>query len=95
MEPIFNAHSQAIWQSITPRELQGRVFSIARVAGPRGRLQQQRRGPRCRVLFDSGYVYAALGLVSVAVFCAAQLFNPYMLRVEDKAVLKNEERARS
>ena len=31
MEPIFNAHSQAIWQSITPRELQGRVFSVRRL----------------------------------------------------------------
>jgi MFS family permease len=29
--PIANAHSQAIWQSQTPHELQGRVFSVRRV----------------------------------------------------------------
>jgi len=31
MHPILNAHSQSIWQSHTPRELQGRVFSIRRL----------------------------------------------------------------
>ncbi len=29
MNPILNAHSQAIWQRQTPRELQGRVFAVA------------------------------------------------------------------
>lgn len=29
--PIANAHSQAIWQSRTPREKQGRVFAVRRV----------------------------------------------------------------
>ena len=29
--PIMNAHSQAIWQTQTPRELQGRVFSVRRL----------------------------------------------------------------
>jgi hypothetical protein len=28
---FLNAHSQSIWQSHTPRELQGRVFSIRRL----------------------------------------------------------------
>ena len=36
--PAANAHSQAIWQSVTPHELQGRVFAVRRViaqfAGP-------------------------------------------------------------
>jgi hypothetical protein len=32
---------------------------------------------------DPGYVLATLGLIW-AVFCAAQLFNPSLLRVEDK-----------
>jgi hypothetical protein len=32
---------------------------------------------------DPGYVLASLGLIW-AVFCAAQLFNPYLLRIEDK-----------
>ena len=29
--PISNVHSQAIWQTQTPRELQGRVFSVRRL----------------------------------------------------------------
>jgi len=28
MTPFMNAHSQAIWQTQTPRELQGRVFAV-------------------------------------------------------------------
>jgi hypothetical protein len=31
MHPVLNAHSQAIWQSHTPREMQGRVFAIRRL----------------------------------------------------------------
>ncbi len=31
MIPLTNAHSQAIWQSQTPRQLQGWVFSVRRV----------------------------------------------------------------
>jgi MFS transporter, DHA3 family, macrolide efflux protein len=31
MHPILNAHSQSIWQTHTPREMQGRVFSIRRL----------------------------------------------------------------
>jgi hypothetical protein len=36
--------------------------------------------------FNPGYVIAALGAI-LTLFCAAQLFNPYLLRVEDKAWL--------
>jgi hypothetical protein len=31
MVPIMNSHSQTIWQTQTPRELQGRVFSVRRL----------------------------------------------------------------
>jgi MFS transporter, DHA3 family, macrolide efflux protein len=87
MEPVFNAHSQAIWQSITPRELQGRVFSVRRLIAQATRpLGTAAAGTAAGVL-DPGYVYGAFGLVWV-VFCAVQLFNPYMLRVEDKAGLE-------
>jgi MFS transporter, DHA3 family, macrolide efflux protein len=86
MEPVFNAHSQAIWQSVTPRELQGRVFYVRRLIGQATRpLGTAAAGIAAGVL-DPGYGYAALGLVWVG-FCAAQLFNPYMLRVEGKAGL--------
>jgi DHA3 family macrolide efflux protein-like MFS transporter len=37
-------------------------------------------------VFDPGHVLAGLGLL-LALFCLAQLFNPYLLRVEDKAWL--------
>lgn len=83
MGPLLNAHSQAIWQAQTPRELQGRVFSVRRLIA-------QFTWPLSTALagwlagaFNPGYVIAALGAV-LTLFCAAQLFNPYLLRVEDK-----------
>ena len=36
--------------------------------------------------FDPGMVVAVLGAVLV-VFCVGQLFNPYLLNVENKAML--------
>ena len=39
-------------------------------------------------LFNPGLVVAALGAVLV-IFCVAQLFNPILVRVEDKAWLDN------
>jgi DHA3 family macrolide efflux protein-like MFS transporter len=83
MHPILNAHSQAIWQSYTPRELQGRVFAIRRlIAWAVMPVSTASAGALAGVL-DPGYVFASLGL-TWAVFCAAQLFNPYLLRVDDK-----------
>ena len=86
MSPLMNAHSQAIWQTQTPRELQGRVFSVRRVIA-------QFTWPLSTVLagvlgglFNPGYVVAALGAIML-VFCVAQLFNPHLLRVEDKQYL--------
>ena len=87
MEPVFNAHSQAIWQSITPRELQGRVFSVRRLIAQATRPLGTAAAGIAAGMLDPGHVYAALGLIW-ALFCAAQLFNPYMLRVEDKAGLE-------
>jgi hypothetical protein len=84
--PIMNAHSQTIWQTQVPRELQGRVFSVRRViaqfSAPLGVLLAGLTG----ALFNPGWVLAALGL-GVVVFGIFQLFNPYLLRVEDKAFL--------
>lgn len=86
MTPIMNAHSQAIWQSQTPRELQGRVFAVRRVIA-------QFTWPLSTALagwaggfFNPGLVVAALGTF-FTLFCVAQLFNPYLLRVEDKDYL--------
>jgi hypothetical protein len=86
MIPIMNAHSQTIWQTQTPRELQGRVFAVRRVIAqftwPFSTALAGWLGGR----FDPGLVIAVLGAILV-VFCIGQLFNPYLLRVEDKATL--------
>jgi MFS transporter, DHA3 family, macrolide efflux protein len=84
MHPVLNAHSQAIWQSQTPREMQGRVFAVRRVIAqcsiPLGTLMA---GALAGIV-DPGYVLAGLGLV-LAVVCMAQLANPVLLSVEEKA----------
>ncbi|HYP40202.1 MAG TPA: MFS transporter [Chloroflexia bacterium] len=81
--PIMNSHSQTIWQTQVPRELQGRVFSVRRViaqfSAPLGVTLAGLAGG----LLDPGIVLVALGAL-VVVFCIGQLFNPYLLRVEDK-----------
>jgi MFS family permease len=86
MHPILNAHSQSIWQSHTPRELQGRVFAIRRlIAWTILPISTAATGALAGIL-DPGYVFASLGIIS-ALFCATNLFNPYLLRVDDKAAL--------
>lgn len=86
--PITNAHSQAIWQSITPRELQGRVFAVRRViaqcAGPVSTALAGVLGG----LFNPGAVLAVMNLVLV-VFMIFQFFNPIFLKVEDKTYLES------
>ena len=84
--PIMNSHSQTIWQTQVPRELQGRVFAVRRViaqfSGPIGLLMSGLAGAQ----LNPGWIIAALGGV-VVVFSAFQLFNPYLLKVEDKNYL--------
>jgi DHA3 family macrolide efflux protein-like MFS transporter len=86
MIPIMNSHSQTIWQTQTPRELQGRVFAVRRLIAqftwPLSTALAGWAGGR----FDPGVVLAVLGVI-LAVFCVGQMFNPYLLRVEDKAFL--------
>ncbi len=85
--PLANAHSQAIWQTQTPNELQGRVFSVRRtIAQFTWPLSTAMAGILAGA-FNPGYVLAGLGLVEV-LFMAFQLFNPVMLRVEDKEYLE-------
>jgi hypothetical protein len=84
--PMMNAHSQTIWQTQTPRELQGRVFAVRRLiaqfSGPVGTALAGLLGAR----FDPGIVMAVIGTLLV-IFCIGQLFNRVLLRVEDKAYL--------
>jgi MFS family permease len=87
MMPAMNAHSQTIWQTQTPKELQGRVFSVRRLIAqftwPMGTLIAGVAGG----LLNPGVVMAVLGAI-LAVFATLQLFNPYLVRVEDKAWLE-------
>ena len=86
--PAMNAHSQTIWQTQTPLQLQGRVFAVRRLIA-------QFSWPLGVALFgwlgasiNVAWLFAGMGVVGV-VFCAAQLFNPYLLKIEDKAYLDN------
>lgn len=83
MIPILNAHSQSIWQTQTPRELQGRVFSVRRVIAQFSWPLSTVLAGLASGLFNPGAVIAVLGGI-LTVFCVAQLFNPYLRRVEDK-----------
>jgi MFS transporter, DHA3 family, macrolide efflux protein len=83
MMPFLNAHSQTIWQTQTPHELQGRVFSVRRLIAQfswpassflMGALASQ---------FDPGSIIVVLGIILV-VWCTIGLFNPYLRRVEDR-----------
>ncbi len=86
MGPLMNAHSQAIWQTQTPRELQGRVFAVRRVIAQSSWPISVFVVGLIGGLFDPGTVVAVLG-AALTIFCIAQLFNPVLLRVEDKAYL--------
>ncbi|MCP1845712.1 DHA3 family macrolide efflux protein-like MFS transporter [Bradyrhizobium sp. USDA 4524] len=82
MRPILNAHSQTIWQSYTPRKLQGRVFSIRRMIALAILPISTAAGGALAAVLDPGVVLAALGVVC-ALFTVLQLFNPMLLRIED------------
>jgi MFS transporter, DHA3 family, macrolide efflux protein len=86
MLPIMNAHSQAIWQTQTPRELQGRVFAVRRLIAQCSWPLSTALAGVIGGLFNPGAVLAVLGGI-LTVFCIGQLFNPYLLHVEDKAFL--------
>lgn len=83
MVPIMNSHSQTIWQTQTPRAMQGRVFSVRRLiaqfTSPMGVALAGWVGGQ----FDPGLVIATSGALLLA-FSTAQLFNRQLLCVEDK-----------
>ncbi|MBI3762249.1 MAG: MFS transporter [Chloroflexi bacterium] len=83
MIPVMNSHSQTIWQTQTPRELQGRVFSVRRLIAqfswPASTLLMGGLASR----FDPGLIIVTVGSI-LTIWCAIGLFNPYLMRVEDK-----------
>ncbi len=86
MVPIMNAHSQAIWQTQTPRELQGRVFAVRRLIAQCTYPFSAAFAGLAGGLFNPAMVVGVMGGIAV-LFCTAQLFNSQLLRVEDKAWL--------
>jgi MFS family permease len=82
-EPLVRAHAQAIWQSQTPPELQGRVIAVRTlVAGaliPAGSAAAGWAGG----LFGPGAVIVILGAV-LAAFGVAQLFNTWLWRMDEE-----------
>lgn len=87
MVPIMNAHSQSIWQTQTPRELQGRVFSVRRlIAWVFNPASTALAGILTARGMEAGTIIAALGVL-IIVWCVANLFNPQLARVDDKGYL--------
>ncbi len=84
--PVLNSHSQAIWQTQTPHELQGRVFSVRRVIAQCTYPLSTALAGLLGGLFNPGFVLAVLGGLLV-LFVITQLFNPILLHVEDKKYL--------
>jgi DHA3 family macrolide efflux protein-like MFS transporter len=86
--PIANAHSQAIWQTQVPFELQGRVFSIRRVIAQfTAPLMTGLLGWAAGV-FNAGTLMAVMG-GAMALFALVQCFNPLLIRVEEKEYLEH------
>lgn len=81
MIPLLNAHSQAIWQSITPRALQGRVFSVRRLIAQCSLPVGTMLGGWLGGWLNPGWVIAFMGAI-LALFCIAQLFNRALLGIE-------------
>lgn len=80
--PVTNAHSTAIWQSQTPREMQGRVFAVRRliawVANPIATAMAGVMGG----LLNPGSVVGVLGAI-FAGFSLLQFFNRSLMRAEE------------
>jgi DHA3 family macrolide efflux protein-like MFS transporter len=80
---VMRAHMQAIWQTQTPLEMQGRVFSVRRLISqftwPLGIALAGWVGG----IFNPGYVLAVMGVLFLA-FSIAQLFNRALMRIEVK-----------
>ena len=86
MFPAIGAHSGAIWMTLVPREIQGRVFSVRRLVSkftiPLGTLVMGAVAARVA----PGVVIGSVGLAFTALI-ALQFLNRGLWRVEDRAYL--------
>ncbi|MFC5849014.1 MFS transporter [Deinococcus petrolearius] len=81
MTPVMNAHSQSIWQSRVPAEMQGRVFSVRRlIAQFTAPVSTALAGVLAARLAPGGILVGA-GLLITAL-CGLQLLNPVLRRVD-------------
>jgi hypothetical protein len=80
--PVMGAHSQTIWQSQTPRALQGRVFAVRRMLAQFTRPLSTLVAGITGGIFNPGMVMAVIGVAFVG-FCVVQLFNPHLVRIEE------------
>ncbi|MVN88047.1 MFS transporter [Deinococcus sp. HMF7620] len=83
--PTMNAHSQSIWQSQVPPEMQGRVFSVRRLIAQFTSPASTALAGVLAARYAPGGVAIVAGLLLAAV-AALQLLNPVMRRVEDPSL---------
>lgn len=81
--PIANAHSQTIWQIQTPREVQGRVFSVRRLVAQCTMPVGTAFGGWAGGMFEPTHVLMVVAVLGGA-FVLMQFVNPVLLRVEDR-----------
>ncbi|MEW6420337.1 MAG: MFS transporter [Deinococcota bacterium] len=81
MTPIMNAHSQAIWQSQVPPDMQGRVFSVRRLIAQFTVPVSTALAGLLAARYAAGSLLLWSGLLLVLV-AGMQLLNPVMRRVE-------------
>lgn len=89
MSPIANAHSQTIWQSLTPHHLQGRVFAVRRVIAQFTWPLSTALAGLLGSLFNPGGVMVVLAALFL-LFITAQFFNPVLLGVEDGEAVEEQ-----
>lgn len=84
MVPFANAHSMAIWQSLTPHELQGRVLATRRMIGQGTYPLGTAIAGWAAGVYDAGAVTAVFGAL-LLLLTVSQFFNVALLRAEDPA----------
>ncbi|ACO45605.1 MFS transporter [Deinococcus deserti] len=82
MTPIMNAHSQSIWQSQVPPEMQGRVFSVRRLIAQFTSPLATAAAGLLGAHTSPGLILLWSGVVMLAV-SGLQLLNPALRRVDE------------
>ncbi|PNY80787.1 MFS transporter [Deinococcus koreensis] len=80
--PAMNAHSQSIWQSQVPPEMQGRVFSVRRLIAQFTSPASAALAGVLAARYAPGAVVVIAGLLYAGV-AALQLLNPALRQVEE------------